>query len=241
MTLRYRLAALLVFLCASSCVAQNVPPYSPRQSFSAFAEYSNTSSRIILGASQNRRFAALGFGYSLRLLHTRHFEWRYAPEVIPLAFIQDPIAEDTFGFSDFGTFHQSAPTVSPCRPRSFAFPDPSDGPPEFTFNRTCDTRWTYVGGLSPLGQRISFRPQKRIQPFVIGNAGFLVAPHDVPVNDSSRFNFTFEFGGGVEFFRDRRHSWSIDYRIHHLSNDYTGTNNPGVDNQIYRISYALGR
>ena len=76
---------------------------------------------------------------------------------------------------------------------------------------------------------------------MIGNAGFLVATRDVPVDDSSRFNFTFEFGGGVELRRSPRHSWSIEYRLHHLSNDYTGTNNPGVDNQILRLTYSISR
>jgi hypothetical protein len=68
-----------------------------------------------------------------------------------------------------------------------------------------------------------------------------VATRDVPVDDATRFNFTFEFGAGIEFFRDRHQSWSIDYRIHHLSNAYIGTYNPGVDNQIFRVTYSLGR
>jgi hypothetical protein len=241
--LRRLLAALLV--CSSlSARAQNRAEDSARafrQSWSAFAEYSNTSSHIFLGVSQNRRLAALGFGYSLRLLHTRHFDWYYTPEVIPLAMIQDPVATQTLTFTGVGAFTQSAPTYLSCRPSTQTIPAHPVGPPAVTLTTTCDTRWTYAGGLSPLGQRFKFRPRKAVQPFVIGNAGFLVSPRDVPVNDSSRFNFTFEFGAGIELRRSQRHSWALEYRLHHLSNDYTGTNNPGVDNQVIRLTYSLSR
>lgn len=242
MILRSLLAALLFVSGTSFSQSQDVSPYSPRQAVSAFMEYSNTSSHILLGASQNRRFAAFGLGYSLRLFHTRHVDWYYAPEVLPVIFLEDPVATDAIDLTGIGSFRQSGPTVSPCRAENFTVPtEPTNGPAEVIFNRTCSSRWTYAGGLSPLGQRFNFRPRSRLQPFVIGNAGFLVATRDVPVNDSSRFNFTFEFGAGVEFFRDHHRSWSIDYRLHHLSNDYTGTYNPGVDNQIFRLTYKLGR
>jgi len=72
------LRTLLLFLTALSHAtlqAQDTAPYSHRQSLSLFTEYSNTSSHIILGVSQNRRLAALGAAYSLRLLHTRYLDW----------------------------------------------------------------------------------------------------------------------------------------------------------------------
>ncbi|HMG02763.1 MAG TPA: acyloxyacyl hydrolase [Edaphobacter sp.] len=245
MHLRNLPAALLSFLLALGTMERSQaqePQYSFHQSFSLFGEYSNTSSRIILGAAQNRRFAALGLGYSRRLLHSRHVDWYYAPEVLPLVFLEDPVATDTFGFSDLQPVTQLSPTSSPCRSEYVSIPpDPHPGPPVFTFRRTCGIRWTYAGGISPLGQRLNFRPGKRLQPFLMDNAGFLVSPRDIPVDFSSRFNFTFEFGGGLEFFRTPRHSWSLSYRIHHLSNGFIGANNPGVDNQILRLIYSLGR
>lgn len=242
MPLRYLrlLAALLACLSAPAWAQDSSRAF--RQSWSAFAEYSNTSSHIFLGVTEKRRFAALGLGYSLRLLHTRHVDWYYAPEVLPLVFLQDPVATQTLTFTGVGTFTQSGPIISSCRPSTQTIPArPVGVPPAVTLQTTCDTRWTYSGGLSPLGQRFNFRPGKRLQPFVIGNAGFLVATRDIPVDDSSRFNFTFEFGGGVELRRSPHHSWAIEYRLHHLSNDYTGTNNPGVDNQILRLTYSISR
>ncbi|WP_213804557.1 acyloxyacyl hydrolase [Granulicella sp. dw_53] len=81
----------------------------------------------------------------------------------------------------------------------------------------------------------------RFQPFFIANGGFLASPRDLPVNNSSRFNFTFEFGGGLEPFRDHRHAWSIDYRIHHLSNAYLGRTNPGINSQLITLTHSFGR
>lgn len=233
-----RLAALLLLSFSPGlALTQESNPYSFRQSISAFAEYSNDSSHIFLGVSQNRRLVGLGLTYSRRLLHTHYFEWNYSPELLPFVLIQDPVSTLTVTSSE-STSTSSAPTSRACHPATFVFP--SNPVSQIMVNQTCSTRWTYAGGLSPLGQRISFTPGRRLQLFVVGNAGFLVSPHDVPVNDSSNFNFTFEFGAGVEFFHDRHHSWSVEYRLHHLSNAYTGFLNPGVDNQIIKLTYTLG-
>lgn len=235
------LATFLVTLSAVSVQGQDLPTYSFHRSVSAFTEYSNSSSHIILGVSRERHLLGFGLTLSQRLLHTRIIDWNYAPEILPLVFIEDPVANQTLTVNNTSA-SQSIPTSASCTPAVYTMPsDPAYGFPGYTFTQTCSTRWTYAGGASPLGQRINFAPRTRLQPFVIGNAGFLVSPRDIPVNDSSRFNFTFEFGGGIEFFRDHHRSWSAEYRIHHLSNAYTGNYNPGVDSQIIKLTYSLSR
>jgi Lipid A 3-O-deacylase (PagL). len=241
MKLSRLLSGLFVVFTSLYLHSQESTGYSLRQSFSIFGEYSNDSSHIILGVTQNRRLAALGFTYSRRLFHTRYVDWNYAPELLPLVFIQDPIATITFSGNSITTSGEIAvPTT--CKPATFIVPpDPASGFSDYTITQTCGTRWTYAGGLSPLGQRLNIATRHRLQPFLLGNAGFLLSTRDIPVDNSSRFNFTFEFGGGVEFFRDRHHSWAIEYRLHHLSNDYTGVTNPGIDNQIVKVTYSIGR
>jgi hypothetical protein len=241
MKLSRLMAEFVVAFATLSLHSQESTGYSFRQSVSIFGEYSNDSSNIILGVTQNRRLAALGLTYSRRLLHTHYVDWSYAPEVLPLIFIQDPVATSTFTIGST-VFSSAIPSAAACKPASIVVPpDPTSGYSGFTVTRSCSTRWTYAGGLSPLGQRLNITPRKRIQPFLLGNAGFVVSTRDVPVDYSSRFNFTFEFGGGVEFFRDHHHSWSVEYRLHHLSNDYTGATNPGIDSQIVKVTYSLGR
>jgi hypothetical protein len=69
--MHFGISALLVVLCLSPfSPAQSEPSrsYSRSNTFSIFTEYSNDSSHIILGASEDRKLAALGVSYSRRVL-----------------------------------------------------------------------------------------------------------------------------------------------------------------------------
>jgi hypothetical protein len=83
-------------------------------------------------------------------------------------------------------------------------------------------------------------PARRLQPFLATTGGFLVSLRDIPEFKTSAFNFTFSFGGGVEWFRDHRRSWTVEYRVQHMSNKEIGFNNPGVDSQFVRVGYRFG-
>ncbi len=141
----------------------------------------------------------------------------------------------------FGPVVTTFPIGKTCRTFSEtgAFPPPTVG--TYALSRSCSTRWTYAGGLSPLGQRINFAPHQRLQPFLTGNAGLLAATRDIPAVNSSAFNFTFELGAGIELFQNHRRSWSAVYLLHHLSNAYIGNFNPGVDSQVLALTYTFGR
>lgn len=41
-----------------------------------------------------------------------------------------------------------------------------------------------------------------VQPFASGSGGFLYFTKDVPVPGTARFNFTFDFGGGVQIVKN---------------------------------------
>lgn len=101
-------------------------------------------------------------------------------------------------------------------------------------------RTTYGFGADPLGLRLNFGSRK-LQPFVDTHAGLLYFTEDVPVPDSSQINFTFSFGGGFELFRQSRDSWTLGYRYHHTSNDEIGVRNPGIDSQMFYLSYTWAR
>jgi hypothetical protein len=238
------LSLLALLLSAASLPAQSNPetPYSFRSSVSVAAGYSNDSNSLILGKSYNRRLVGLEATYSRRLLHTRYFDYHYDFELRPLTFLQDPVSTTTVtvqftGQPPVGPFTvQNGPIQSRCT--SSIFTGTNSGQ-TLTETQICGTRWTYAGGLSPLGQRINFNSGRRLQPFLFCNAGFLVAPRDIPVDDSSRFNFTFDFGAGFQFFQNHRRAWSVDYSVHHFSNANTGNQNPGVDSQVIRFAYAF--
>jgi|GEM_PF-869637 len=248
LTKTYIHAAFSVLLFPLACPAcAQAPSFSFRNptTMSIGGEYSNNSNHLIIGKAYNRRLTGLALTYSLRLAHTRIGDWYYDAELRPLQFLQDPISTTTktvqFGNqAPFGPFPvQSGPIPSRCQSAVITNPDGTSPNSTTVQTRVCGTRWTYAGGMSPLGQRINFMPRRRAQPYLLLNAGFLVSPHNIPSDYSSSFNFTFAFGGGIQFNCASGRSWSLDYRIHHLSNRNIGDSNPGIDNQLLRLSYTF--
>jgi hypothetical protein len=96
----------------------------------------------------------------------------------------------------------------------------------------------YGAGLSPLGLKINFG-QSWIQPFVAASVGFLYFEDDIPVPDSSRFNFTPEFGLGVQFFLAPKQALTLGYKLHHISNANTGRSNPGMDSHVIYVGFSF--
>jgi hypothetical protein len=241
------LPLLALVLCSSFARSQspNENPYSFLNSVSIAAGYSDNSTHIVLGRADNRLLAELDATYSRRIRHTRSFDWYYDLELRPLTFLQDPVSTTTVtiqftGQPPIGPFTtHTGPIESRCQSATVTNPGGVFPGQTVTETQTCGTRWTYAGGLSPLGQRLNFAPTHRLQPYAFFNAGFLVSPRDVPVFNSSNFNFTFDFGAGFQFFQSHRRAWSLDYSIHHLSNAYIGYQNPGVDSQIVRLTYSF--
>jgi len=102
------------------------------------------------------------------------------------------------------------------------------------------SRAVYAGGAEPIGLQLNFRNYRKLQPFVNAAGGFLYFTEQIPVSDSSQYNFTFSFGGGVEILSGRR-SFVVAYRFHHISNGYTAARNPGIDSQLLSIGLLFKR
>ncbi|HLH09696.1 MAG TPA: acyloxyacyl hydrolase [Terriglobales bacterium] len=97
----------------------------------------------------------------------------------------------------------------------------------------------YGGGLDPIGFQFNFRRGHKWQPFANTHGGFLYFAQQVPVIDSSQYNFTFSFGGGVQVFTSERSSFSIGYKYYHLSNANSGNRNPGVDANLFYAGFSF--
>jgi hypothetical protein len=227
---------LLMLAAGSHCRAQDVANYSQRERVTVGVEYSNTSSHILLGTAQNRRIAGLDIGISRRLVRSRYVDWSYDVLLRPVVFVQDPVS--TVMITGIGASQPGSIVSEPVQRACVSGSGQGLG---YSFTQTCGTRWTYAGGFSPLGQRFNFAPRHRLQPLLAGNGGLLIATRNIPASNAARRNFTFEFGAGLEYFTDARHSLTVDYRIQHLSNGYTGETNPGIDSQIVRVAYSFGR
>lgn len=113
------------------------------------------------------------------------------------------------------------------------------GSGSFTVQRTREH--TYGAGLSPIGLKLNFRRSQTLQPFASGSGGFLYFSKDVPVPGAKRFNFTFDFDGGVDIVRESRRAISIGYKYQHISNGDRSPINPGVDVQLIYVGYSIRR
>ncbi|HKC62344.1 MAG TPA: acyloxyacyl hydrolase, partial [Pyrinomonadaceae bacterium] len=114
--------------------------------------------------------------------------------------------------------------------------------PDFAraFNRHPDHS-VYGAGISPIGFRFIFNRQGKIKPFASTSGGFLYFRRPVPVDVSlaTRFNFTFEFSGGVQFFTGTRRAVTIGYRFQHISNGGRSVVNPGLDANVIYAGFSL--
>jgi opacity protein-like surface antigen len=80
-----------------------------------------------------------------------------------------------------------------------------------------------------------------MQPFLVAHGGYMYSTQPIPTQNAGSFNFTFDFGAGLELYRTGTRSIRIEYRFHHLSNHNTASFNPGVDNGMIQVSYCFGR
>jgi hypothetical protein len=98
-------------------------------------------------------------------------------------------------------------------------------------------------GSSPFGLKIILNRRGRIKPFVNASGGFLFFERGTPVEvlGATRFNFTFEFGGGVHLFATKRNALSVGYKLHHISNARITSINPGLDSNVFYAGYSFFR
>jgi len=257
---RIRLVALLALLVSASNAFTQVQPaaypyYSRVNTFGFFGEYSNDSSHMFLGFAEQRKLLNFGGMYSRRLYLSRLVDWQYMAELRPVILESDQVYNETLVVtsppSDAGTFTLRGLTYAQaCHPFSENFRNVVDGVIySETETVTCGRRWTFAEGFSPIGFKWNFLPRHRLQPVFTGLGGYMFSTKPIPVSGSGSFNFTFEFGVGLEFYRSKNPSDSrfgtrsirAEYRYHHFSNDFTATENPGVDSGMVQVTYAFGR
>jgi Lipid A 3-O-deacylase (PagL) len=248
----------LALSCTAAIFAQDVPQsdtFSRKNTFTLFAEYSNTSSHILMGDSRQRKLADFGGAYTRRVLRFSGSDLSYQIEVRPVVFESDPIeivTETTTIDSPPPTGTQTftgtltSATTGKCAASSSSIQFPAEpGLPAETIADTivCGRQWTFGQSFSPIGFKYSMRTHHPLQPFIIATLGYMYTSRPVPVSTAESFNFVFDFGAGIELFRSeqKKRSVAIEARFHHFSNRDTAESNPGADNILYNLSYSFGR
>jgi opacity protein-like surface antigen len=220
--------------------------YARLNTFGVFSAYSNDSSHMLLGEAENRKLFFLGGSYSRRLVINRFVNWQYNGELMPLVLESDPTDHITV------TWNTPTPPLPPIDQTVVAYTSchSSSGTDTLTVNgvayavnysNQCGRRWTAGEAMSPVGLQLNFFPRDKMQVLLIGHGGYMYSTRAVPVEAAGSFNFTFDGGIGVEFYRSRTNSIRADYRYHHFSNKNTATANPGVDNGMFQVTYSFGR
>ncbi len=252
--------AFLTALPALRLHAQTETPFrdfSLRQGWSVFTEYSPDSTHLFLGISQDREFFSSGISYHHRLLLNRVWQLSWTPEVRPFMVESDPVRtaenynvcvfpdgnvnQPCTPMSGYSRFVPHEPVLD-ATPATWSATGSVAGQPYYeNYTYYYSRRYTWVPGLSPIGFQGDFFPRSSVQPLVEVSGGFAASLRDIPLFDTSAFNFTFSFGAGVRMFRTLTHAMEIEFRVQHFSNGYLGTaNDPGIDSRVLRMSYVWG-
>jgi hypothetical protein len=222
------------------------PYYARTNTFSIFSAYSGDSSHILLGKAENRMLLEFGAAYGRKLFLNRIVNWQYNGELLPVALESDPhshlVFNQTLPTVATGSY-DSEPEVS-CAPVTtpYSWTLANGVTYSGTFTQTCHGRqWTIGEAISPVGFQWNFLPRRKTQPFLIGHGGYMYSTQPIPISTAGSFNFTFDFGAGLELYRSKTRSIRAEYRIHHISNHGTAHDNPGIDNGLFQLTYSFGK
>jgi len=225
------IVVLLVLGVAKGVEAQAKPDgpdvYGAKNTFGVMAEYSNDSSHIVLGAAENVKLGAAGVIYQRRLVANRHFVFSYAAEFRPVILESIPTATITYVYtSPYPETYTVPPYLTTrCIAGSVPFSGTINGTPPTPYAGTmytrCGRQMNFAQGLSPFGLRVNLRPGHKLQPTISTLEGYILSTKPLPVSTAGSFNFTFDFGVGLEYHLQPRRSVRLEYRLQHYSNDYT--------------------
>ena len=245
---RLVLASLLgLFLSAPSARSQTTADsayYARKQTFGILTAYSNDSSRMLLGIADRRKLFDVGISYNRRILYGRDANWQYSAELLPVALESDPLGRSVTvqtAPAASTTVYSGGPYLSCAllvRPYTYTNEGVTYSGTSYDF---CHGRqWTIGTAMSPAGFQLNFLTAHALQPFLVGHGGYMYSTRAIPEAFAGSFNFTFDFGAGVEVYRTRSQSIRAEYRYHHISNHGTALENPGIDNGLFQLTYTFG-
>jgi hypothetical protein len=99
----------------------------------------------------------------------------------------------------------------------------------------------YGAGGMPFGFKLLIGSSSNVRLFGATSVGGLWFTRDVPIPDGRRFNFSFEYGGGIEFGRRTQRTIILGYKFHHLSNANSAAVNPGLDSGVIYVGISRPR
>jgi hypothetical protein len=101
----------------------------------------------------------------------------------------------------------------------------------------------YGFGVTPVGFTVDFSRRRSLHPFVEFDGGIIASTEPIPERgpDATGLNFLFDLGGGIRWKVGSRGAVILGYKFLHLSNAFTTSFNPGVDNNVFYVGYSFLR
>jgi lipid A 3-O-deacylase PagL len=101
-------------------------------------------------------------------------------------------------------------------------------------------RTVYGGSVMPLGFTFDALRQRRAHPFAEALGGVVASLEPIPQQgpNATGLNFMLQFGGGVRWKVKPRHAVTVGYKFVHISNGYTTSFNPGLDNHVIYAGFS---
>jgi len=206
------LATLVAAAPARSQAAPQPPPLYPPGNEFAVWGGYSVGNSQLFGIETNRQLGVLALRYARTLYDKPFTSLQYTLDVVPVEAVRQY-------------------TYQVCMPN----------PGQIAYC-TNGRETVYGGGVNPIGLKLNFRREHRLQPFIASTAGFVASVRPVPVDvpGGTQFNFTFDFQTGVDWFNSSRNrAWRFGYKYQHISNAYRHTFNPGVDFHFLFVSYSF--
>lgn len=98
---------------------------------------------------------------------------------------------------------------------------------------------TYAVGFNLLGRHY-LETRGSIRPFITFGAGMLVSEEEIPTG-TANLNFTPQLGAGIAVTDVGGHIFTVEYRIHHLSNGGRVDPNPGMNSSLLQFGVTFLR
>jgi hypothetical protein len=101
----------------------------------------------------------------------------------------------------------------------------------------------YGVGVTPVGFTLDFNRRRRLYPFLEIDGGIIASTEPIPERhpDATGLNFLFDLGGGIRWKVGPRAAVTLGYKFLHISNAFTTSFNPGVDNNVFYVGYSFLR
>jgi hypothetical protein len=101
----------------------------------------------------------------------------------------------------------------------------------------------YGVGVTPVGFTLDFSRRRKLYPFVEFDGGIIASTEPIPERqpDATGLNFLFDLGGGIRWMVGPRGAVVLGYKFLHISNAFTTSFNPGVDNNVFYVGFSFLR